>query len=252
MTLRDYFQPAGQQQALEQYSKFAFDKDWSIEEKIRLYNASNRAFNPTTPDPKAFDEVYNILRGWQAFRGVAVNLCWSPQKIFDTFRNEFSEFAWGGFVALPNFVGSGKEDDLLIKLPKMREIKPNQQYPVVAVSKFLHGYNPSLFPVYDNEVIWEQVFRRFKNEFREFCRTSNVVCDLGFTPLFLRNYVSWASSLLASAHPKFMATFVDWLNKQPGGQLARTFDALTLYATAFEFTAIGAAKSENTPIATVA
>jgi|ERR1700677_505725 hypothetical protein len=252
MTLRDYFQPAGQQQALEQYSKFACDKDWSIEEKIRLYNASNRAFNPTTPDPKAFDEVYNILRGWQAFRGVAVNLCWSPQKIFDTFRNEFSEFAWGGCVALPNFVGSGKEDDLLIKLPKMREIKPNQQYPVVAVSKFLHGYNPSLFPVYDNGVIWEQVFRRFKNEFREFCRTSNVVCDLGFTPLFLRNYVSWASSLLASAHPKFMETFVDWLNKQPGGQLARNFDALTLYATAFEFAAIGAAKSENTPIATVA
>jgi len=245
MMLLDYFQPVGQQQALEQYGKFACAKDWSIEEKIRLYNASSRAFKPTLPDPKAFDEVYNILRGWQAFRGVAVNLCWPPQRVFDTIRNEFSEFAWGGPVALPNFVGSRKGDDLLLKLPTMREIKPNQQYPVVAVSKFLHAYNPSLFPVYDNEVIWEQVFKRFKNEFREFCRTSILVYDVGFTPLFLRNYVSWASSISASAHPKFMETFVDWLNKQPGGQLARDFDALTLHATAFEFTAIGAAKAEG-------
>jgi len=38
-----------------------------------------------------------------------------------------------------------------------------------------------------------------------------------------------------------METFVDWLSKQPGGQSPRNFDALSLYATAFEFTAIGAA-----------
>jgi hypothetical protein len=42
-----------------------------------------------------------------------------------------------------------------------------------------------------------------------------------------------------------MATFLDWLGKQPGSDLPkRKFDASSLFATAFEFTAIGAAIAE--------
>jgi hypothetical protein len=53
---------------------------------------------------------------------------------------------------------------------------------------------------------------------------------------------------MASAHPKFMKLFVDWLSKQSGGQLPRSFDALSLHATVFEFSAIGAAKAEQSSI----
>jgi hypothetical protein len=61
------------------------------------------------------------------------------------------------------------------------------------------------------------------------------------TAAFLRYYMDWASSLLLVAHEGFMQVFVEWLEKQPGVELRqRTFDAATLYATAFEFTAIGA------------
>ena len=53
--------------------------------------------------------------------------------------------------------------------------------------------------------------------------------------------MGWASSLLAVRHGTFMQVFVDWLDKLPNTQLPkRRFDATTLYATAFEFTAIGA------------
>jgi hypothetical protein len=247
MMLRNYFGPAGQLLALEEYSKVASVRGWGIDEKIRLYEASTLAFGPRLPVPEAFGEIYRILRGWQVFRGTAASACWSQLEIFNAIRNEFSEFAWGSPIALPNFAGSGKQEGLLSSLGKMKGIKPNAGYPVMAVSKFLHAYNPSLFPIYDNEVIWERVFRRFKNEFREFCWTSKLPYDVGFT-LFLRNYICWASSIFSSVHPRFMEAFVDWLSKQPGGQLPRNFDTLTLYATAFEFTAIGAAEAEYSSI----
>jgi len=55
-------------------------------------------------------------------------------------------------------------------------------------------------------------------------------------------YMDWASSLLSAAHDKFMQIFADWLGKQPGANLPRrTFAPASLYATAFEITAIGAA-----------
>jgi hypothetical protein len=248
MMLRDYFELAGQQRALGEYGKFARAKGWDIEEKMRLYEASTRAFDPNKPDSKAFGEIHDILRCWQVFRGTVVSTCWSQQEIFDGIRRGFAEFAWGDPIALPNFARSGKQEVLLSSLVKMGALKPNVGYPVMAVSKFLHAYNPSLFPIYDNEVIWEKMFKRFKNEFKEFCWTSKLVYDVGFTPLFLRNYISWASSIVVSAHPRFMETFVDWLSKQLGGQSPRNFDALRLYATAFEFTAIGAAEAEQSSI----
>jgi hypothetical protein len=43
----------------------------------------------------------------------------------------------------------------------------------------------------------------------------------------------------------FQEDFVEWLRGQPGADLERrTFDASHLYATAFEFTAIGAWRME--------
>jgi hypothetical protein len=42
-----------------------------------------------------------------------------------------------------------------------------------------------------------------------------------------------------------MSVFVDWLGRQPGAELhRRSFDPFTLYATAFEFTVIGAWRVE--------
>jgi hypothetical protein len=44
----------------------------------------------------------------------------------------------------------------------------------MTVSKFLHFYNPGLFPIYDNAVIWDKVLRRFRNDFRDFCISANI------------------------------------------------------------------------------
>jgi hypothetical protein len=122
----------------------------------------------------------------------------------------------------------------------MREIKPNADFPTMAVAKFLHPYNPALFPIYDTKVIWNKVLGGcFRKEFNQFCSMSNLPYSATKDSAeLLRSYMCWAGSLVASA-PKFMDIFVDWLGKQPGGA---TKTPSRLYSTAFEFTVIGAAK----------
>ncbi len=126
----------------------------------------------------------------------------------------------------------------------MRAIKQNKHYPLMTVSKFLHFYNPELFPIYDNAVIWDKVFRRFRDDFRDFCLAAKISYEIAMnddTGKFLHYYTLWASSLLSAAHAGFMEVFADWLDKDPRTRLPEwRFDPRTLYATAFEFTVIGA------------
>ena len=130
----------------------------------------------------------------------------------------------------------------------MQGIEPKRGYPLMTVSKFLHFYNPALFPIYDNEVIWKRVGNgRFKSDFREFCDReripNSIVGDSAEdTAAFVRYYMIWASSLLSVAHAGFMQVFKDWLGQQRGTNLLkRKFDPTMLYARAFEYTATGAA-----------
>ena len=250
MMLRDYFLPEGQQRALAAYGRFACGKGWTIQEKIDLYESSCCAFGAAMGEDdafRAFENIYkNLAGGWQVFRPDSPIVCWPSRQIFKTIQNEFKEFAWGGTLDLSNFMSSGKQEPLLLKLAKMEGIKSNKGYPVMAVSKFLHFYNPGLFPIYDYQVIWRKVFKRFKGEFKEFCFASKLPYNTEETGVFLRNYVCWASYLIGEAHPpRFMEAFVEWLGKQPGCKLPEgKFDARSLFATAFEFTAIGAANAD--------
>jgi hypothetical protein len=94
----------------------------------------------------------------------------------------------------------------------MGGIKPNAGYPVMTVSKFLHFYNPALFPIYDTEVVENRVLKRFRGEFRAFCVDAGVPNDTGESAAFLRSYGCWGSSLVAGAHSAFMDRFLAWLD----------------------------------------
>ena len=117
----------------------------------------------------------------------------------------------------------------------------------MTVSKFLHFFNPSLFPIYDTAVVWNKAFRRFGSDYRAFCDGANLDSSADGAA-FLRNYVCWASSVMTGAAPDFMSSFVAWLEDElPRKRFASIHPAFlrTLYATAFEFTAIGAAMAEG-------
>jgi hypothetical protein len=256
-TLRGYFENDNEQRrALKAVAR----EGWlDAGGNLDLYEASQRAFDPLSkPDEafRAFDKIYDELKSpsWKVFRGKKSVDYWKSQEVFETIKREFPELSWrdpvnsGSSRSAPpinllNFPQSGKGPILESGLAKMRGIKRNKYYPLMSVSKFLHFYNPGLFPIYDNAVIWEKVFRRFRNELRGL--TTDIPYEISMkddTGRFLRYYMQLASSLLSAGHGSFMHVFVDWLDKQPCTRLCeRKFDASTLYATAFEFTVIGAA-----------
>ena len=247
-TLRCYFETEIQQRrALEALG------DWFDPRELDLYDASQRAFDPTASAEEAlrqFKKIYDDLasRRWNVFRPCSPADCWPPERIVETIKREFPEFSSRTPINLLNFPKSGTGLRLECCLAKMQGIKPKKHYPLMTVSKFLHFYNPALFPIYDYEVMWKKVCNgRFKNGFRTFCDRekipNSIVGDNAEdTAAFLRYYMIWASSLMAVAHGGFMQVFKDWLTKQPGTVMPkRRFDPTTLYARAFEYTATGAA-----------
>lgn len=220
-------------------------------DELNLYDASTLAFDPLSNEKEAlrsFQEIYNALasKRWTAFRSNRPGGAdrWSPRQVFETIKREFGEFQWGGPINLLTFQKGGAELNLRLKscLQTIRAIKEKNDYPHMVVSKFLHFYNPELFPIYDSGVIWCTVLDGcFRKDFTAFCgRGRN-----DDTEAFLVHYMGWASSLLSCMHREFMQVFVDWLNNQPETALSsRRFDAATLYARAFEYTVVGAAKEE--------
>ncbi len=249
-TLGSYFESADQQlRALNALG------DWFDPRELDLYDASKCAFDPsssTSADEasRCFNKIYDELASprWNVFRPQSPADCWPPQRIFETVKREFAEFPWGGCVNLLNFRKSGTGLRLESCLAKMQGIKPKQHFPLMTVSKFLHFYNPELFPIYDNKGIWEKVLnRRFKNDYREFCERERIPHHIAWgedTATWLRDYMLLASDLLSVGHESFMQVFTDWLKEQPGTELpTRRFDPITLYARAFEYTALGAAET---------
>jgi hypothetical protein len=161
--------------------------------------------------------------------------------MYGMMKTELADFRWGGPVSLLSFHTSGVLAEFLVRLEKFRELKSIDGFPVMAVSKFLHPYNPELFPVYDNAVIKDEVLPALRTEFRAFCVESKLQRVVGNTSTFYASYMCWGSYLLALAHPRFMQAFADWLDKQQASELAaRGLDGTRLQATAYEFTIIGA------------
>lgn len=243
-TLRTYFENAAQQRAaLNELG------DWFEPDELDLYDASRRACDPSICEAdrfSSFQRIYWELSSprWNVFRPYGAEKCWPPEQIFKTIETAFGEFSWRGSINLLNFLMPGREAALAAKLRRLRGVKPTKDYPLMTVSKFLHFYNPALFPIYDTEIIWNRVFAGFGSEFQASCGYSyNYRNDS--TEMFMLYYMRWAGNLLSGAHSDFMRYFIDWMHAQPRTELSgRSFDPMMLYARAFEYTATGAAFRE--------
>lgn len=243
--LRDYFTPEGQARALKAYVVFADNSAWSVAHKMDLYDAGRTAFSSATEPSiafRSFESVYANLAGpgWQVFRPFGVTRCWNARQVYDSIRSGFAGYSCADvtLLSLPS-----DQHALRQALESLRAIKPKSTYPTMTVSKFLHFFNPSLFPIYDTEIVENRVFKRFRSDYHAFC-TQHQLNPKASGADFLMNYMRWASTLVAGAGPTFMARFVDWLREElPPRRFAALDPAhlARLYSTAFEFTAIGAA-----------
>ncbi|MGD0694463.1 MAG: hypothetical protein ABSB82_06370 [Terriglobia bacterium] len=248
--LRVYFETErGQIAALEAAKRNAWLDPL---DNIVLYTLSRCAFDAELPKEDAcrcFENIYyRLTEGrWGAFRPAPRAQCWRADKIFETTKKEFQGLSRTSPVNLLNFEREGTEQSLKSGLAKMQDIKPKRGYPIMTVSKFLHVYNPGLFPIYDTAVIWNRVCNgRFKNDYREFGRREKIPDKVWFgdsTLDFIPYYMRWASSLVSTAHQQFMHIFAEWFEHQCFGIVNKQLELTTLYATAFEFTLIGAAET---------
>lgn len=121
----------------------------------------------------------------------------------------------------------------------------------MAISKFLHMYNPALFPIFDGAVVQQSVLKVFGGEWRIFpdpILPRTVPVEM----LNYLKYIFWASKLLQGKGEVVAHAFAPWLTAQlacEGAHEEAPPDCRHWYATAFEFIAIGATELQpnNSP-----
>lgn len=188
-SLEFYFTSEGQSAALHAYTQFAEDNDWDVGVKMRLYSRARAAFDPAT-DPSTAMELFialrkNLVSQWQVFRPAPADQCWSAQRIYEVLTSEFADFA-PTKTKSPGFLLGENAEKFLLRLDRFADIKPHSSYPVMTVSKFLHFFNPALFPIYDTKIIENKVFRRFRRDYRAYCNKCALSGSAG-SAAFYRN-----------------------------------------------------------------
>jgi hypothetical protein len=205
------------------------ERAWDVSYHVRLWERARTAFERGSEDD--FTYVYEELRRrWQAFRGGESN--WGRKKIFEKLRLLNPSF----FTFRLRELTAGHIQTLWKLLGEVEGLKTNSDGPsIVAMSKFLHFWNPRLFVIVDQGVIWNWVLnhnwlwdevkpvRRQVDQalFGGTCKRKDATCDLS----------SYLAILLWSAHllrenPAISTCFWAYIAGHEGVQsYVETYDA---------------------------
>ncbi|MFO0969805.1 MAG: hypothetical protein U0793_29975 [Gemmataceae bacterium] len=247
--LVDYFQDGRWRPALRRYAQYAEQSGWSLAHRFALYGQAKIAFDASTDEEsrgQAFEYVYNSLRDYaQVFRGAASR--WDAETAFTFFTEHQAECGPQSVRTLESLSKSETNQILLPFLDKLHDIRiltGSTGYPVAAASRFLHFFNPHLFPIFDDILTNREVLQVFGAEFDRY------IADTGAggwndDSAFYGQYVLWASRHIQLADPELFDDFATWFGVQVEGEeddngvLA---EIKTYHAALFEFVAVGAAK----------
>ena len=250
-SLSEFYRLPWSLRALNRYAQFATNAAWDIGNKLSMYNDAKTAFEASADDKshvEAFQEIFRNLKGyWQVFRPLKEPDHWPPEKILASLREIATDVGRASRLSLRTLQPRKDRERLDRCLEHLRYIKPRKHgdFPDMTVSKFLHFFNPNLFPIFDTAVVWNEVFSAFGGEYATFCAQSGVEAVWPGGNGFYRNYVCWAASFIGGAEANFMADFAVWFDAQTRGiadPCGIRADLKSHEATAFEFVAIGAAK----------
>ncbi len=228
---------AATRQALDAYDGFAQKaRGWSVEEKLNLYHLASRAWDvtgSTKARSNAFGELMGRLRGyWQLNRPGGLM---SDDDIYATLRPLEHVRRLGR--------ASDSLEDALAPVLALRRVKKSvsRWYSPMALSKILHFFNPSIYPIYDTAVVEDRVLHRFRNDWREFDPTFTAISiPLHTGAIYYFKYMLWCEHLLSINRASVLQVFRNWIESQDI-PLATAALAHGLDATAFEMIAIGAA-----------
>lgn len=247
--LSRYFRQPELGRALHAYAVNIGDAGWPVKDKFALYSLSAKVGNPALCDDdrfRSFEQIYKTLSSgaWRAMRSRTKKkdlVRFTAREAYNALNQYVSAFSLPSGRDLLN-LSINDHSALVSAILPLKGIKRNKHYPIMAVSKFLHFYNPRLFPIWDNAVVDKKVFVRFWDDHVNFCSANNLRASANGAE-FLANYVCWASELVLGAGPDYMSLFLDWLEDEMPPRIFRNIDTDAtekLYAVAFEITAIGA------------
>jgi hypothetical protein len=257
MTSEIYFQnPEMTRKALARYARLVGgkgEKSWSIaESKLGLYRHAATAFTGTASEStrrSSHGILFGHLRSWW---GLGRNgTLWDASTAFDVQINECEPCFRRNGLTLTSLEDKSNQQAVVECLENMRGVKQlrSGSYPIMALSKNLHFYNPRLFAIYDNDIVLKKVYRIFRADWNS-CYRGIVVNSDDEGIAFYLAYLLWGGQMIREAYASFMDDFADWFIEavRIGGDRAEDFrDELRLsLATAFEFVVIGAAHLERT------
>ena len=221
---------------------YASGRAWDISYHVELWKTASTAFGDNNFE--IFETVYEELRRlWQVFRGVRGEP-WKASKI------------WKELQGLPAEYRSKRLLDLEHRdtqacwniLNRFAEIKPGKNRPyVVAISKFLHFWNPGLFVIVDRDVMWSWVFRhqwlwqqinevrvRLAKELDVQCGPKGEACDL----LSYLSILVWGAAIIR-ANPSICSTFAAHVRRHRKKEEVDTLPLETFDAAALEWLLLG-------------
>lgn len=204
---------------------------WDIAYHVEMWQRARAAFDGPGC-MKSFQGLHDELHSrWQISRRGKGNhqSQWTAQEIYSKLRKGTAAFASKRLSSL-SIVDA---DCLWPLLQGLEGLKVNSSSgpSIMAVSKFLHFWNPRLFVIVDRGVIWNHVFGHWwlwdsfkvarkttdtylaeQKLFEAPQKRSDEVCDLSS---YLAVLV-WASQLL-KANPKISRNFEEYVQRHAGG-----------------------------------
>lgn len=132
--------------------------NWKLDDKVRLYEWAKDAFKQNVAlqqREEKFKLVYGDLKSWQVFRNGQQYL--SCQELFSLLNTDTCLACSTERVTLLDWENNSLSIAECIEKVKNIKINRSGKYSVMALSKFLHFFNPKLFPIFDHEYIGKKV-----------------------------------------------------------------------------------------------
>lgn len=179
--------------------EYGVQRGWEIPYHIECWSRAQRAFEQVSIAD--FDWLYDQLkRYWQVFRGGATP--WTAAQTHRFISDLDSRYR---SLRLSDLRDADLEGCWRI-IAAMMPIKETKAPSVVAISKFLHFWNPRLFVIVDDAVMWQRVLSRswIKRELAQSrahvmtvlphvtCPPADPSCDL----IWYVAVLAWASDLV--------------------------------------------------------
>ncbi len=196
-------------------------RDWSIDHRVETWSIADQAFNHG--DAVQFEALYHTLRTqWQVFRPSGQH--WNSQAVYEVLAAHADR---DRLLSGLNADGVSDVWAILLDIAPIKTLKHGPS--VVAVSKFLHFWNPSMFVIVDDAIMWRQVLslpwirgevQAATNDVGRLLNVTAAVHPYGACDLLSYMGITWWCAHFIRAHPRLMPLFVEHMDvvrpRRPG------------------------------------